>query len=101
MDDATWTFELNRGQLLVVLQGRLDTNNCGRLSEPLLEALRHAQPPVVFDLAAVPFVASSFLRICLQAIQLHGSGSLHLRHLDPSIRKVFKIAGLEGPIQLD
>ena len=99
--EATWTFEQSNGQLRVVLQGRLDTDNCGRLSEPLLEALRMAEPPVVFDLAEVPFVASSFLRICLQTIQLHGSGSLRLQHLDPSIRKVFKIAGLDGPIQLD
>ncbi len=87
--------------LLIVLRGRLDTDCCSRIADPLLLEIREADPPVIFDLADVSFVASAFLRICLQTAQLVGSGNLHLRNPDPSIRKVFKIAGLEGPIRLD
>jgi anti-anti-sigma factor len=87
--------------LLIVLRGRLDTDCCSRMADPLLLEIRDADPPVIFDLADVSFVASAFLRICLQTTQLLGSGNLHLRHPDPNIRKVFKIAGLDGLIHLE
>jgi anti-anti-sigma factor len=87
--------------LRCVLSGRLDTERCGQLHEPVLDRIRASGKPAIFDLAAVTFVASAFLRLCIMASRVVGTGTLSLTHTEPSIKKVFKIAGLDGPIRID
>jgi anti-anti-sigma factor len=94
--------EDNSGRgLRCVLSGRLDTERCGRISEAILARLQASGQPVTFDLADVPFVASAFLRLCILAARVVGSGNVRLANTAPPIKKVFKIAGLDGPIRID
>jgi anti-anti-sigma factor len=83
-----------------VLAGRLDTERCERITEPLLARLRESNKAITFDLAEVSFVASSFLRLCILATRAVGNGNVHLVNTSPTIKKVFKIAGLDGPIRI-
>jgi anti-anti-sigma factor len=91
--------ESNTG-LRFVLSGRLDTECCGRISEAVLARLQNSGRPVTFDLADVPFVASAFLRLCIMALRAVGSGNVCLVNTAPTIKKVFKIAGLDGPLRI-
>ena len=84
--------------LHIPLSGRLDTARCATLGDSLLASIRQTGKPVVFDLDHVDFVASSFLRLCILAAQSVGAGQVSLRNASPSIKRVFKIAGLDGYI---
>ncbi|WP_139559200.1 STAS domain-containing protein [Methylotetracoccus oryzae] len=84
-----------------VLAGRLDTERCERITEPLLSRLQESNQGITFDLAEVSFVASSFLRLCILATRAVGNGNVCLVNTAPTIKKVFKIAGLDGPIRID
>ena len=74
---------------------RLDTVNCANFEKELLGKTREMKSPVVFDLAKVEYIASSFLRICFQVNKEAGAGNLSLVNVSPEIKKVFKIAGMD------
>lgn len=85
-------------ELSVVLTGRLDTERCGNIGAPLMDRIKRSGKAVAFDLGAVDFVASAFLRMCIIAARTLGAGKVRLLHANPAIKKVFKIAGLDGYI---
>lgn len=87
--------------LHVPLFGRLDTAQCAAIGDSLLKDIRDTGKPVVFDLDHVDFVSSAFLRICILAAQVVGAGHVSLRNASPSIKRVFKIAGLDGYILVE
>lgn len=87
--------------LLIPLSGRLDTARCASIGDALLANIRETGKPVVFDLDHVDFVASSFLRICILAAKTVGLGRVSLHNASPSIKRVFKIAGLDDCIVVD
>lgn len=55
---------------------------------------------VVFDLAKVSFVSSSFLRLCLKAARTAGVGRFSVRNLTAEIKKVYVICGLDKQMSL-
>jgi anti-anti-sigma factor len=55
---------------------------------------------VVFDLKEVNFIASSFIRICMNRVKLTGSGNFCIINCDPAIKKTFKIAGLDELLKI-
>jgi anti-anti-sigma factor len=75
---------------------KMDTNASTDVEKDVMDAIA-ANPgrKVAFDMAQVTYVASSFLRICLKAARLAGPGNLSFLSLDPSVKKVFKIAGFD------
>ncbi len=88
-------------ELVVALNGRMDTAACTAAEESILGQVRGAAGPVVFDLSRVDYVSSMFLRICLKAVQQVGPARFSLRHAGPEIRKVFKIAGFDREIRIE
>ena len=83
------------GSLVFRFSGRLDTMECSRIEAEVTQQAHSAGQPVVFDLAGVDFVASAFLRLCLTVQQEAVGNQLTLVNVTPSIKKVFKIAGLD------
>ncbi len=83
------------GRLVFQFSGRLDTAECARITDPVVEQAQAATQPLVFDLTGVDFVASSFLRLCIMVQQKSVSQPLTLVNVAPLIKKVFKIAGLD------
>jgi len=51
---------------------------------------------VVFDMSGVDYIASSFIRICVNASKLVQKGNFSLVNCDPFLKKTFKIAGLDS-----
>jgi anti-anti-sigma factor len=88
-------------RLTLRFEGRLDTARCAELDFDVRAALAEADRPVVFDLADVTFISSSFLRLCLFALKRAGEDRFHVVHAAPTIKKVFKIAGLDCMIGSD
>jgi len=93
-DEATGTF-------LCTFTGRMDTVASGSATEAFnaeMERLRGRAETlrIVFDLAGVDFIASSFLRLSLIAAKGVAKGNFSIVGADQQILKVFKIAGLSS-----
>ena len=85
------------------LSGRIDTIVSAGIGEDIRnEVLKHSktedkplQTKIVFDLADVTYIASSFIRICLSTAKQVDTGNFCIINCDPFIKKTFKIAGLD------
>ena len=89
---TTSTYE---GNTRIVFEGRLDTVRCMEIASEVHDAVTNADQCIEFDLAAVDFVSSSFLRLCVLAHKKAGSGQFQVVNVNPTIKRVFKIAGLD------
>ncbi len=93
-------FTLGNETVVITLQGRMDTITCQAAEADVLNRVRSARGPVVFDMKAVEFVGSMFLGICVKAAQAAGAAQFSIIHVHPEIKKVFKIAGLDHLIRI-
>ena len=84
--------------LVIRLSGRLDSTQSAAIAAPLAERIRQACKPVIFDMEEVSFVSSAFLRICILTAKSMEAGSLQVVNTSPMIKKVFKLAGLDGSL---
>lgn len=90
------TITVQNQEIICAFAGRLDTMALMKdemaVSGRLEQAAGHR---VVFDLAGVGFIASSFLRLCLSTAKKLGAGRFAVRGASPEIKKVFAISGLD------
>ncbi|MGH3343054.1 MAG: STAS domain-containing protein [Carbonactinosporaceae bacterium] len=81
---------------VVAVSGEVDLGNAGELRSCLHEVERRGHRCVVIDMSGVTFCDSSCLSALVAAHRAVRSldGSLRLASLQPSVLKVFRIAGL-------
>ncbi len=87
--------------IVIEFEGRLDTAKCLKIEAEVRDKTLGSSTPVVFDLGGVDFVCSSFLRLCIYACQQAGTHGFQIRNSSPSIKRVFKIAGLDAMLKDD
>lgn len=84
------------GRIVISLVGEIEGANADAVTQAF-DAATHAAPmPVVFDIADVEFLDSSFLRsivVCQQRLAEHGV-SVTVRNPTEQARKVFEITAL-------
>jgi anti-anti-sigma factor len=95
-EDAKVRFSRQDDKLVCFFEGALNTARCAEVEEKVLQEVGRAGVPVVFDVAAVDYVASAFLRICVAANRKAGAGRFGIVNPQPSVKKVFMISGLQG-----
>lgn len=83
------------GRITCVLAGHLDTLQSQKL-EAALRGRVSPSMPLTFDLQAVTYVCSAFLRVCLLTAKTVGAGQFAIRGATPPIKRVFMIAGLNA-----
>jgi anti-anti-sigma factor len=94
-------FSGEEGKLVCSFEERLDTDNCMKFENELLEkVLQSKGKPVVFNLAKVDYVSSLFLGICMRILKDAGKENFTLVNVHPNIKKVFKISGLDKYIAI-
>jgi anti-anti-sigma factor len=81
---------------VIEFAGCLDTDKCMEIEAEVRSKLAGKDAPVVFDVAKVDFVSSFFLRICIIAARQAGPHGFRIVNASPFVRRVFKIAGLNG-----
>jgi len=79
----------------IEFEGQMDTVRCEELETDVRCAVAQSSMTVVFDLAQVDFVSSSFLRLCLTVRQQAGGRGFRIVNVCPPVKRVFKIAGLD------
>jgi len=100
------TFDLNSTEkkMTCSFTGRLDTNACLKIVDEIGDKMKEIKGPaadnttdhsIIFDLTEVNYIASSFIRICINTAKQAEKGKFSIINSDPFIKKTFKIAGLD------
>lgn len=99
---AAFRSEDEAQRITLVFSGRLDTAAAMNLQDAVLARIHAVAPGQIlrFDLGAVEFVASSFLRLCIQATRALGNERFELARPTPLVREVFTMAGLDQHLRI-
>lgn len=93
------TCEPKRVQVLT-FEPCMDTVACAEVEPRLRELLEAADASIIFDLAEVEFVSSAFLRLCFFAQHQAGKNGFQIINVQPMVKRVFKIAGVENVLHI-
>lgn len=85
------------------LSGRLGADICQAIAPDIREQVHKesnklphdSRMKVVFDLKEVDFIASGFIRICVETAKTVNTSNFSIINTHPIIKKTFKIAGLD------
>ena len=100
-----FNFEEASQTLFCKFDGRMDTVSADLVMEQFGAKLSEVQGiaaalRIVFDLGAVDYVASSFLRLCIYAAKGAPKGNFSIINTDPQVLKVFTITGLASILRV-
>ncbi|MEQ8188808.1 MAG: STAS domain-containing protein [Candidatus Eremiobacterota bacterium] len=89
--------ELNPSVMVIQLSGKIDTTTSDKISQEVVEVIEQMQTGILFNLKDVTFVSSAGIRMFLTACKKAGTMGLKsaMCYVNPSIYKIFKVAGLE------
>lgn len=92
------THELKDGTLRIFIQGRMDAIRVGEIRDSIRKLVASHRGPVRFDITAVPYAASAFVHLCIDASKTSkASGNdFGLERVAPEVAQVFRLAGLQS-----
>jgi len=93
-----FSHEINNGALRIFLNGRMDAVRIGEIRDAVRKLVQAHRGAVRFDASAVPYAASAFLHLCIdasKAAKVNG-GEFGLEKVHPEVAQVFRMAGLQG-----
>lgn len=83
----------NGTELIVALEGRLDTLTSPELEDALEDKLEDIEK-LVFDMAKLEYISSAGLRVLLaSAHAMDGQGDMVVRNINETVRDVFEVTG--------
>jgi len=88
-------FKLENDKLVCLFLKNMETENCVNCEVELFQKIREIKLPVVFDLKEVSYIASMFLSMCLMTAKEPDVETFLLINVQPNVKKVFKIAGID------
>jgi len=91
-------FTTKDDKLICSFSGQMNTENCFKIQEKMFKKIRELKKPVIFNMRKVDYVASIFLSMCVEISKEVGTENFILQNVHPSVKKVFKIAGLDTRI---
>jgi len=93
-----FTQETKDGTLRIFLNGRMDAVRVGEIREDIRKLVLHHRGAVRFDASAVPYAASAFIHLCIDASKATKSngGDFGLEKVQPEVAQVFRLAGLQS-----
>lgn len=93
-----FTHEIKDGTLRIYLHGRMDAVRVGEVREEVRKLVQGHRGAVRFDGAAVPYAASAFIHLCIDASKAAkaGGGDFGIERVHPDVAQVFRLAGLQS-----
>ncbi len=86
----------NAENLVIALEGRLDTTTAPQLEEELKNSLEGVTE-LVFDLGALEYISSAGLRVLLATYKtMRGTGSIQIINANELVQEVFEVTGLSN-----
>lgn len=102
----SFDFNPDKRVLTCYFTGRLDTVLSNQITAELESKFESLTEKIdkealldfslIFDVKEVNFISSSFIRLCVAGKKRVKEGSFSILNSDPFIMKTFKIAGLDG-----
>jgi anti-anti-sigma factor len=86
----------NRGVVIAIPSGRLDTNNAPEAEELIVTEIDKGQSKIVVDFAKTNYISSAGLRVILKALKLlnkRDEGAIALCNANEQIQEVLEITG--------
>ena len=91
----------NGTNLVIALEGRLDTVTAPSLETELKDALP-GTTELVFDLNDLSYISSAGLRVLLSAQKtMNRQGSMTIRNVKPEIMEIFEVTGFTDILQIE
>ncbi len=92
--------ELNGDQLVVKLEGRLDTSTAPELDSVFKESLKDVKSLTV-DMAGLEYISSAGLRSLLNAKKaLYNKGSVKIINANEMVIEVFEVTGFKNVFEV-
>ena len=93
--------EQNDKNLVVALDGRLDTNTSPNLEEELKATLPSVED-LVFDLTKLEYISSAGLRVLLSAQKtMNRQGSMVVKNVSEGVKEVFEVTGFSDILTIE
>jgi len=94
--------------LMCVFDGHIDTNQClsyGPELQTMIDKIRASELSgefdIIFDLKEVSYIASSFIRICVNTAKQLPQDRFRIVNSNPYIKKTFKVVGLDELLKMN
>ena len=95
------TMNRNGNELIVSLEGRLDTLTAPELEEQLEPALDGVEK-LVFDLAELKYISSAGLRVLLTAMQvMEEQGEMIVKNVTSEVMEIFEVTGFIDDLNIE
>ena len=92
---------LNEKNLVVALEGRLDTTTAPQLEEELKTGLEGVTD-LVIDLSKLEYVSSAGLRVLLSAQKImNRQGEMKVTHVNETIMDIFDVTGFSDILTIE
>ena len=92
----------NNGELLIDVEGRIDTNSAPQLEEEL-STLDEAIKKVIFDLEKVAYISSSGLRVIISALKKtrKQNAEVIVRKPQPMVLDIIEATGIDEMVTIE
>ncbi|MEE5993525.1 MAG: STAS domain-containing protein [Oscillospiraceae bacterium] len=95
------TMNRNGNELIVSLEGRLDTLTAPELEEQLEPALDGVEK-LVFDFAELKYISSAGLRVLLTAMQvMEEQGEMIVKNVTSEVMEIFEVTGFIDDLNIE
>ena len=92
---------LNEKNLVVALEGRLDTTTAPQLEDELKKSLDDISE-LVIDLGALEYISSAGLRVLLSAYKtMRSKGSMKITNANELVKEVFEVTGFSDFLPIE
>lgn len=102
-----FTFDPQNTTLCCIFDGRMDSVASMEAEKVLTTKLASATKEipadklkVVFDLGSVNYIASAFMRVCIQTAKIVSREKFAVRRTSPFVMKIFVMAGLDKELNV-
>ena len=97
----TITKELHGTDLIIALEGRLDTMTAPELEAVLNQNLENAES-LTMDFSKLEYISSAGLRVLLSAHKMmSGKGGMKVTHVNEIVSEVFEVTGFADILTID
>ena len=92
---------INERELIIALEGRLDTATAPELEAKLNQSLNGIEK-LVFDFAALDYLSSAGLRVLLSAQKtMNKQGKMIVRNVNETISEIFEVTGFSNILTIE
>lgn len=94
---------INGEQIIISVEGHLDTNTAPQLETVLNEILDGKRVNLVIDFSKLEYLSSAGLRTLLTAQKKTNEvvGNLVIKHVNPTVMEVFELTGFSAFLTID